>query len=173
MPPRHEPTVSTPAWTLTWASLHECPPSGDSAGHTIQPREGLLWIGPTSWMARAPEAETPNDVRIPADAAWVGCVQPEVHRSTKLRERERSGTIADGLSKLQVLRQTTLALNRTQEVVKAAFEVHALAETLAERVTSSLARERISALSSHFSSGAYRDRTGDLRLAKPALSQLS
>jgi len=24
-----------------------------------------------------------------------------------------------------------------------------------------------------FSSGAYRDRTGDLRLAKPALSQLS
>ena len=43
----------------------------------------------------------------------------------------------------------------------------ALAETLAEHLASSLPRERISPLSSLFSSGAYRDRTGDLRLAKP------
>jgi hypothetical protein len=48
------------------------------------------------------------------------------------------------------------------------WEVHPLAETLAKRPVSSLPRERIRALSSLFSSGAYRDRTGDLRLANPS-----
>jgi hypothetical protein len=35
------------------------------------------------------------------------------------------------------------------------------------------ARARESAVFQRVLSGAYRDRTGDLRLAKPALSQLS
>jgi hypothetical protein len=41
-----------------------------------------------------------------------------------------------------------------------------------ERETQVAAKEK-PAVSSGFLGGAYRDRTGDLRLAKPALSQLS
>jgi hypothetical protein len=41
------------------------------------------------------------------------------------------------------------------------------------RVESSPSEQQKPAVSSGFLSGAYRDRTGDLRLAKPALSQLS
>jgi hypothetical protein len=50
-------------------------------------------------------------------------------------------------------------------------QARALAETLARAPLRWQPSQRNTVLSSLFSSGAYRDRTGDLRLAKPALSQ--
>jgi hypothetical protein len=48
-----------------------------------------------------------------------------------------------------------------------------LASALAARLPDPLLRRQKGPVSGAFLCGAYRDRTGDLRLAKPALSQLS
>ena len=54
-----------------------------------------------------------------------------------------------------------------------AVRLNMLAEALATAARRPPIRQQESPVSGAFSDGAYRDRTGDLRLAKPALSQLS